>query len=328
MKKSMFILAALSALAAGANAQSSVTIYGLVDAGVQKGNGGSATNPGAPSTKAWNVAPAYANRLGLRGNEDLGGGMSAQFQLEHRFDIDTGAITNAASFWQGASTVQLTSAGLGSVYLGRDYTPIFWLTLRADPFDWSGVGRMDTATWAGFRAPNYGQGAGIRTSNTVGYKSPNLGGLTLQAAVGLSESTGAGRDNGFNVEYKGGPIYGGVGYEKVSSGTTDGDSLVAVTGAYDFGYVRPIVLFSRAKVGTATNKFMSIAATAPLGSGQLKVAYYRLDPEGSNNTQSKLGLGYNYFLSKRTTIYADLGAAREDTKTNNNAYSIGLRHTF
>lgn len=328
MRKALLALAALSAISATASAQSSVTIYGLVDAGIVKSNGGTAFNPGAPATKAWTLAPAYANRIGFRGIEDLGGGLSAQFQLEHRFNIETGAITNSASFWQGVSTVTLSSSSLGSVYFGRDYVPVFWTTLRADPFTWSGAGRMDTATWAGFRAPNYGQGAGIRTSNTVGYKTPSFGGLTFQAAVGLSGSTGAGRGNGFNVEYLAGPMYLGAGYEKISGGPVDGNSLMAITGAYNLGFIRPVASYSRAKVGSNNNTFYSIGATAPVGTGLLKAMYYRFNPEGSNNDQSKFGFGYDYLLSKRTTVYGDLGTAREDTKSTNTTYGVGLRHTF
>ena len=71
-----------------------------------------------------------------------------------------------------------------------------------------------------------------------------------------------------------------------------------------------------------------MAATAPLGNGVLKAAWARLDPQGANNTATKIGLGYNYNLSKRTNLYFDVGAGREDTKTNNTAYALGLRHTF
>lgn len=327
MKLSLIALATLSAIAGTASAQSSVTIYGLVDLGVAKSNGGTAANEGAPTSKAWTVRDSYANRLGLRGKEDLGSGMSAEFNIEHRFRLETGAITNANSFWHGRSIVQLNS-GMGSVYMGRDYIPAFWPVLWTDPFVWSGVGQIGQKSFAGFTAPNYGQGAGIRTSNTVGYKSPSIAGLTANVAVGLSGSTGAGRETGFNLEYRTGPLYAGIGSESISKGPLDGNSLTTVGAAYDLGYVKPMLTYSRAEVAGRTNKFFSIGATAPLGGGRVKAAYYRFDPAGINNVQTKLGLGYDHLMSKRTTLYADLGLGREDARSNNSAWMIGVRHTF
>ena len=125
MKRSLIALAVLGAFAGAASAQSSVTIYGSLDQALSKGNGGTAPNNGANGTsKAWQVRQSNGSRLGFRGNEDLGGGLSAQFQIEHRFTPDDGAAANP--FWAGRSYVQLTSAAAGSVYLGREYDPAFW----------------------------------------------------------------------------------------------------------------------------------------------------------------------------------------------------------
>src|SRR5215216_3180015 len=127
MKKSLLALAVLGAFAGAASAQSSVTIYGSLDMALMKGNGGTAPNPGALGTsKAYNVAQSNSSRLGFRGNEDLGGGLSAQFQIEHRFHPDDGAVPATQPFWMGRSYVQLSSATLGRVYLGREYGPAFW----------------------------------------------------------------------------------------------------------------------------------------------------------------------------------------------------------
>lgn len=337
MKKSLLALAVLGAFAGAASAQSSVTIYGIVDLGIGKGNGGTAANPGstggvAAGNKAWQLGQASENRLGFRGNEDLGGGLSAQFQIEHRFFLDTGGVRNAASFWQGRSYVQLTSATAGSVYLGREYSPAFWPAVKSDPFGWDGVGQAGARMWAGY-LNNDVTGGSVRTSNTVGYKSPNLGGLTVQAAVGLSEGPATGRNNGFNVEYAGGPIYAALGYEKITdaAGIKDNNSLINLAGHYDFGVAKAILYYARAKVGAngdLTNKYWQIGATAPVGPGKLKALYYRFDPEGANNTNSKIGLGYDYPLSKRTNLYGDIGLAKEDGQSNSRAFSFGVKHTF
>jgi predicted porin len=350
MKKSLLALAVLGAFAGAASAQSSVTIYGSLDLGVTKSNGGTAGNNGGAAgngaqAKAWTLQSANAPRLGFRGNEDLGGGLSAQFQIEHRFNVDTGTQNNAAVFWQGRSYLQLSSASAGRVYLGRDYTPAFWPAVKSDPFGWDGVGQMGLDMWAGFRTPSPTNAGNVRGSNSIGYKSPSFGGVTLQAATALGENV-VGRDDGFNLEYGAGPIYAALGYERVRNsgasaasvllntapGTTtqSGDSLINFALHYDFGMVKPMFYYARAKVGQTgvTNKFWSLGALAPIGPGNLKAAYYRLDPAGNNNNRSKLGLGYDYPLSKRTNLYLDAGFQRGDGLTSNTTYSFGAKHTF
>lgn len=348
MKKSLLALAVLGAFAGAASAQSSVTIYGTVDQGIARTNGGTAGNnflAAAGTSKAWQVRESRGSRLGFRGNEDLGGGLSAQFLIEHRFSPDTGAVNGGASnvFWNGASYVQLTSAAAGSVYLGRWYTPAFWVNLKTDPFGYDGVGSIGSRGFAGFLTPGP-TGPGVRTSNTVGYKTPNWGGFTANVAFGLGEgSTTNGRDNGFNAEYTAGPIYAGLGYEKVvggpaaaGGGAIDGNSLVNVGFAYNFGVVRPMVYYARSKTGTGnvnTNKMASVGLTAPAGPGMIKAHVFRYDPQGDSNTETKLGLGYDYFLSKRTRLYADVGYTKKETTaatklTNNTAYNLGVRHDF
>lgn len=331
MKKSLLALAVLGAFAGAASAQSSVTIYGLLDLAITKGNGGSAPNPGANGTsEAWIMKQSASSRLGFRGNEDLGGGLSAQFQIEHRFTPDDGAA--ATPFWAGRSYVQLTSAAAGSVYLGREYDPAFWPAVKSDPFGWDGVGQISTMQYAGYA--DVGGGSSVRTSNTIGYKSPNLGGLTVQAAVALGENApGIGRQQGFNAEYAAGPIYAGLGYMRTSEGATDGNSLINLAFHYDLGFVKPILYYARGKTGpngNATNKTFQVAATAPIGPGKLKAAWARLDPQGDDNTLQKISIGYDYPLSKRTNVYADFGQAKSDVngQSSNRAYAFGVKHTF
>ncbi len=338
MKKSLLALAVLGAFAGTASAQSSVTVYGSIDMSVAKSNGGTAPNLGAPGdgigkSKAWTVQQSNESRLGFRGNEDLGGGLSAQFQIEHRFAPDTGGLPfTFYPFWQGRSFVQLTSAKIGSVYLGRDYTPAFWPAVKSDPFGWDGVGQMSLGQYANYLTPGTGL---VRTDNTVGFKSASFGGLTVQGAIGASEDTGRGRNNGFNVEYAGGPIYAGFGYEKVTKGLNDGNGLINFALHYNLGFVNLMGYYAQSKTNLGANKHKvyQFGATAPLGSGLLKAGYYRVDPQGTgnvfyNNNSSKIGLGYDYQLSKRTGLYADLGMAREKTKTNNTSYAFGVKHTF
>ncbi|WP_298828788.1 porin [uncultured Piscinibacter sp.] len=354
MKKSLLALAVLGAFAGTASAQSSVTIYGVLDMSIAKRNDCSpcAVNPGSPSSDAWTMQQSTTSRLGFRGNEDLGGGLSAQFQIEHRFNPDTGA-QNQAPFWNGRSYVQLTSAAAGSVYLGREYTPAFWVQLKSDPFGNDGVGQTGVGiNWAGYYTPdgasgvttvpqaNWPAGGSARTSNVIGYKTPSLGGLTANVAVSLSETTGQGRNTGFNAEYTAGPIYAGFGYEKINDGTADGNGVMNFAVHYNLGFVKPIFYYAKSKVGNGdfSNSVFLLAASAPLGNGTLKFGYSRISVDDDLNfaedKHTKIGVGYNYNLSKRTNLYFDVGSATGLASgtgvegERSTAYAVGVRHTF
>ena len=348
MKKSLLALAVLGAFAGVASAQSSVTIYGVIDAGIYKSNGGSANNPGVPSStsKAYQLSQAAASRLGFRGNEDLGGGLSAQFQIEHRFNPDTGASSNATHFWQGRSYVQLSSAAAGRVYLGREYTPTFFIANRSDPFGWDGVGQMGQAyQYANYTTPDTIDGSagevGVRTSNTVGYETPSFGGFKFLGAASLSETTQKGRDMSGSFTYAAGPIYAAVGLERVYKGAMRGQGLINGAFHYDLGVVKLMAYYARSKtaaaaagvtapfgVGRLRNNAFTLAALVPVGTGNIKVAYGRTDPSGSNNLRQKGAIGYDHFLSKRTNIYIDASGAKEDARRNNKAFAVGIKHLF
>jgi predicted porin len=364
MKKSLLALAVLGAFAGTASAQSSVTIYGVLDMSIAKANQTAgkvfAVNPGAPAGDVWTMQQSTTSRLGFRGNEDLGGGLSAQFQIEHRFNPDTGAQNGVSSpnnptgsigpFWNGRSYVQLSSAAAGAVYLGREYTPAFWVQLKSDPFGNDGVGQTGVGiTWAGYMTPDVASNitsnpqrawpadGSARSSNTIGYKTPTLGGLTANVAVSLSEASQQGRNTGFNVEYAAGPIYAGLGYEKIADGNADGRGVTNLALHYNLGFVKPIFYYAKSKSGAGgndDNKVYLLAASAPLGNGLLKAGFSKITFEnGVEKSHKKLGLGYNYNLSKRTNLYADLGSATgraaNGTKgERSTAYAFGLRHTF
>jgi predicted porin len=359
----------LSAFAGAASAQSSVTIYGQIEMAVAKSNGGTAGNNGGQAgnsatnsannvatsnlntRSAWSLQQPGQSRLGFRGTEDLGNGLSAQFQIEHRFNPDTGASTSSAAFWAGRSYVQLTSDSVGRVYLGREYTPAFWVSLKSDPFAYDSVAMLGSDMFAGFGTPSpltvppagtAGLAKNQRGANSVGYWSPTFGGVSINLATALGEGV-VGRDDGFSVQYAAGPIYAGFGYEHVHGGgalaavdpnSDNGDSLVNFAFHYDLGMVKPMFYYARAKVAATavTKKYWSLGALAPLGNGRLKAAYERTTPSTPNTNSSKLGLGYDYLLSKRTNLFADVGFTRANAPsnppTNNTTYALGIKHTF
>jgi predicted porin len=323
-RNSIGAFALLASLCGGAWAQATVTLYGIVDVGLNKGNGGTATNAGANGTsKAWMEKSATSSRLGFRGSEDLGGGLYAQFELQHRFNPDDG--TPQTPFFTGKSIVQLFSRTLGTVYLGRTYMPAFGVGVKTDPFGLNGVGQV--TSFGGFRATD-----GLRTSNTVGYITPSFDGLSAQFAASAGEAL-VGRDTGLAVEYSKGPLYIGAATDRITDGpaANKSNSVVNVGVSYDFGFITPMAYYARAKVGVngaTSGNYYTVGATAPVGPGLLKLVVARLSQTNPSNHRTKFAAGYNYNLSKRTYLYFDLAKAREDNKTNNSVYSIGVTHSF
>jgi predicted porin len=201
MKKSLLAVAVAAALPAFAQAQSSVTLYGLVDAAVEYSNenaNGSAAGAGDAGLRLRDGGQTQS-RFGIRGVEDLGGGLKAVFTLEHRLDVSTGdtaggnpfllpgaATANTNSkFWNAQAFVGLQS-GWGQLTMGRQYTPIFWAIL---PNDFTGY--LFYNNWAAFTssANNVGAVQGpIRLDNAVSYRSPTFGGLTVYATYAFGEN--------------------------------------------------------------------------------------------------------------------------------------------
>ena len=185
MKKSLLALAVLGTFAGVASAQSSVTLFGIVDVGLRNVKNGSNPDLWTQSTDGLN-----SSRLGFRGVEDLGGGLSAGFWLEAGLAADTGnmgggigiaAPTNgSANIFNRRATVSLMG-NWGEIRLGRDYTPGFWNTTIFDPFGTNGVGsflNMTTAAGGPLGVPVAGANTSyVRANNTFGYFLPsNLGG--------------------------------------------------------------------------------------------------------------------------------------------------------
>ncbi|MDO8755830.1 MAG: porin, partial [Polaromonas sp.] len=212
MKKSLIAMAILAA-AGVASAQSSVTLFGVVDATVAHGSG-SVANKTQLTNSGYN-----SSRLGFRGVEDLGGGLKASFHLEAGVNNDNGSGANTSTNNQSTgstggggltfnriSTVSL-SGGFGDVRLGRYYTPQFWNLTVYDPFGTNGVGTTQTLN------SSLGGPVAVRASNSIGYTTPSFGGFKVWAAYYMGENlsnAGATRNDGrglaVRLSYDNGPI--------------------------------------------------------------------------------------------------------------------------
>ena len=323
MKKSLLALAVLGAFAGAASAQSNVTIYGKLDLGLVKTNDGDSLLVGAPGNDRLQLNEQAGSRLGFRGSEDLGGGLKANFAIEHRFTPDTGAQTSGTTFWQGFSWVGL-SGDFGELRLGRDYAPAFYPANRADPWGYDTIAQLgNTHMWAGYTTTS-----GVRMSNMIKYNTPNFNGLTASVAASLSETEGVKNAYGFNVVYAAGPLYVGLGYDTKDETAGGKNNVFILNGEYTFGAFTPNVAYSQSKVDGDKVKNFAVGLKAALGPGELKAAIARLDPEGDDNNTLKLGVGYHYPLSKRTKLYADLGTAKTQEADRRTGVDFGIQHNF
>lgn len=330
MNKSLLAFSALAAFAGAASAQTSVTVYGIVDAGLVAEGGG----PGGSITKLTSGVES-ASRLGFRGVEDLGGGLSANFVLEMGVMIDSGATqTNTGTFGR-LSTVGL-NGGFGSVNLGRQYTPYFKTLQAFDPF----------VTGLAGRSTNIMSNSGTRYNNSILYAVPKTGGFSGNLAYSLGEVAGnnaASRAYGLSASYERGPFSTRVAYHNANDATASDSGKNTILGAdYDFGMIKPSLAYAINKgVGTLDSRDILAGIAVPFGASQFLASYIRHDDKSvANKDAHQLGVGYNYSLSKRTNLYAsyaritnDNGAAytvgnNTEGGSGNRAFDLGVRHTF
>ena len=254
MKKSLVALAVLAA-AGAASAQSSVTLFGIVDAGISYTDAKTnlATGGSSKQSQYGMTNSGYnSSRLGFRGTEDLGGGLAAGFWLEAPLGNDSGSISNS-NFFNRRSTVSL-SGGFGEIRLGRDYTPTFWNDTTFDPFGTNGVGtNVINAAKGGANilgTSGVSDIASTRASNSVGYfLPPNLGGFYGQVMYSfdenISNNTGfnsqQGRYAGGRIGYANGPLDVAVAYGQTKAVDTAAAETTVKTfnlgASYDLGVV-------------------------------------------------------------------------------------------
>ncbi|MDM0039803.1 porin [Variovorax sp. J22G21] len=388
MNRTTIVAASLLSCATAATAQSSVTLFGVVDVGVSYYSARSdfynntaspvIAQPGVTrSQTALSNSGTSNSRLGFRGTEDLGGGLAAGFWLESAMTPDNGA---AAMAFNRRSTVGL-SGPFGEIRLGRDFTPTFWNDSVFSPFSTIGVGANVVSTVGTNLQVARGPGSlaaasdnYLRTSNSIGYfLPPNLGGIYGQLQYALHENvsqsnlpgspSGKGRYFGGRLGYAAGPLDVALAYGESTAADTTGVNAAGLrTGvnldekiktlnlgaSYDFGFVKIFGEVSQVAdralstapvpvLGLVTlrdsDKYKGglLGITVPVGAGLIKAAYSRvkfdndLGPQATSLTPrrdasvSKLAIGLDYNLSKRTALYATAARIRIKDGQNNPA---------
>lgn len=358
MKKLTLAALIIGGFAAQAQAQSNVTIYGIADVGIVGERGGAAGSVTKVTSGVGN-----ASRIGFRGTEDLGGGLSALFQLEAGTKIDTGE-TDAALF-QRQAFVGLKSKEAGTVTLGRQYTMLYnALSKIADPFGAGFAGNAKNLFATG--------GSGTRVSNSVLYTTPSFEGFSADLQYGFGEQAGdntAGRQFGLGLNYAQGPLKAAVVYNNKNNdtaavGTTPAvrkdrvkNTLIAAN--YDFGIAKayfgyeidkgagssPLPVanaygYKVAPKSSADSRTLLLGVGVKAGTGTVLASYIRKDDKQNGQDANQFGIGYLHPLSKRTDLYAMYGTMSNkngagytignntEAGSGDKAYNLGVRHTF
>jgi len=329
--KKIALVAALAAVAAPAFAQSSVTLWGRINTTVESQKEGNQDRK--------TVVQNNSSRLGLKGTEDLGGGLKASFALEHGFNSDTGSVQTfgapASTFWSRASYVELGTADTGSVRLGKWFPGSYFATADYVSMHNHDTGTSSDALYA------FGNFASA-TQNKVAYFSPTISGFQVELAVSAGEGTAATaaeravhqravtpRIIDVAVNYDQGPLHGGFGYQK------QGDfSQYALRGLYEMG---PFVFGGYAQreevTGRKSRDIGRISAMYVVGAQEFHINVGGTKSGGTfgNTGASQYTLGYNYNLSKRTKIYGFYTAIDNKAPGKVGDFSslaAGIRHNF
>lgn len=339
MKKTLIALAVMAALPAFAQAQTSIQLTGSVDVAAESLN--KDANGGEKGDLHVTDGIWGATRVGIVGTEDLGGGLTALFNLEYRARADDGRLDDADVFYSGQSWVGL-AGGFGTVKLGRHDTP---LQLAID-----GTGDMTAGSWY-YHGDGLAELTGTR-SNAVTYETPSLGGFSLYGQYSAGEATAPEGDAnlhklndfyGIGARGEWGPVSLGLGYQvndgakiaNIKNRNEAGAALGARFGRFGAGvtYAQTEVKYEN---GATSNKTKGAAASLSFQvteTGTAYLTYRREDPQGDNNNVDGVGLTYAHGLSKRTFVYAaagigkeQQGAAAEDLKPRR--FALGVRHFF
>lgn len=341
MKKAAFVLVAGTLVSASALAQSNITLYGGVDVSLRYMSN---TNAVSKSLVQMTDGPIYASRWGIRGTEDLGGGLSSIFVLENGFGADTGAMSSTTNqLFNRQSYVGLRSK-LGQVTLGRQYSLVHEMLAQFDPLQ------------LGISAENsffVGRQYTPRLDNTVRY-SGTVGGFTGAGSYSVGEqpdSQAKGRTMAASAIYRTGALGLAASYQQERDALTDRERDAWGGGAsWTDGALKLSATYlgsndKRITIAPRRDNTYAVGAAYRTGAWMFSGAVYhdRMELAGQAGKHSTLGLLADYSLSKRTVLYAytdytkvsggalvDLNAVAKVGGTDDTRLttSFGIRHLF
>lgn len=333
MKKSLIALAALAATGA-VFAQSTVTLSGTVDVGIEKRFSGDPTKmtSSRSGTSNWTLA----------GTEDLGGGLKAVFQISTSFNADDGT-TSGNVLGNNGMFVGLTG-DFGTLRAGRPVNTLYGNALLANGT--KGVSLHDANTVLGGNSTATAKTGGASSSayvpNALQYHSPRFGGVQVQLEWAPSEQsvpdTAAAKNDGLGlaIRYDGGPISASLTSYKGASAaaaTAENKAVTQIAAAYDFGVAKAFFTYrDQSGLSSDADTAYALGVTAPVGPGSL-YASYNVNEQAGTDGRTVIA-GYKYSLSKRTTAYVNIAnrnsawltAAVKNSSTS--GFGFGLQHNF
>ena len=324
----------------GAHAQSSVSVYGLMDM-----SAGQFQSVGS-AAKVWRAQSGNMSTsfLGFKGTEDLGGGLKGVFAIEHFLRLDEGAAGrfNGDAFWARSAYVGLQGE-FGTSKLGRNTTPLFVSTLIfnafGDSFGFSpSIRQLFTPATGVGMLPFFGD---TGWNNSLAYNSPNFGGLSVNLVGNLGEAAAGatGKNIGGNVLYFGGPIAATAAYQQVKNGAFGAPAGWKSQDTFQFGVSYDLTvakLFgqytlakTKATVATKT-KIYGLGVAVPVGAGKILAQYGNAtaDLPVTDVTNKTVTVGYDYNLSKNTDVYAVFLSDKATAVKTGNTVAAGVRLKF
>ena len=329
----------LGGLAAHGQTPSGVTVFGVADAAAEM------SSAGRGSTYRVISGGNLGSRLGFRGTEDLGGGLSAVFRIEQGILLDDGTLAQGGRAWGREASVGLASNAWGTALLGRLPTPYYSVHASVDAFSWMGSGglpavaRSETAS-----RPLLPLQVAARADNALGYTSPTLGGFQVRVLGALGEgSTTLGRAYGASVRYAAGPVVAVLGSMRQNgAGNANGNlQAVVVGGSFDFAAAQVFAGFTDEKnscttctgglarvSGSTVTEFrlLNLGVRVPFGGATAIAQAVRLSdrsvyaaPPGDRDA-TWFAVGGEYSMSKRTMLYGSVGTI---TNKNGSLYALG-----
>lgn len=301
MKKSLIALAVLS-VSGFAMAQSSVTLYGVADAGIGK------IANAKVGMQSSNLVTNGNSRLGVKGVEDLGGGLKAGFNFETGLSLKDGStVASGPGFWSRSANMYL-AGNWGTFLMGRTLTPSFFGQAA-----WELTGMANYSVVA--NTYGWSEGTGPRNSSQFTYTTPNMGGFSGSLGYLFKGDNGGNAKYDLNAIYANGPLAVALTAQKVQNSKT-GWSL---GGKYNFGQ---FIVAAGYNDAMTVRRGFNIGATALFGPASVTLDLTR-DTKNPVKKYTNVMLEGKYSLSKRTFVYADF--VRLDS---NNNYGIGVRHNF
>ena len=341
--KSLAIFAGAASMCVGAAAQSSVSLYGVVDMGLRHVRNGDA------ATVSLSANGNNTSRIGLRGIEDLGEGLKAGFQLESGLNPDTGTSSDATRFWNRRSTVSLFGS-LGELRVGRDYSVTY---LGYEEYDvWSDIGLSSVGKFDS--SLGTARDTAVRSDNQIAYFTPaTLSGFYGRLGYAPGEGIDGKRYAAARAGYAKGPLDVSATVGQTSVAPVDGQDkfkTFELGAAYDFGVARISSYFSQSRWLDQKVANAYVGLQVPMGAGLVRASYLQSNLSGLTragvstdaNDAHQVALGYLYNFSKRTALYTNVahvvnkGAsaiAVDKNPTllageNSTGYELGMRHSF